>query len=109
MTAGFTAVDLATPTDYTSYHCVSAGQIRRLSSEHQLGYELWPTDTFEQGEPDPRNPVHFDLVVAVMLPGELKDRTGSPAERRDLRRRLLSRFSPLLDSLSGPYPLYPDA
>ncbi len=94
---------LAVGTRYTSYYTVGASMLR------DLGYEMWATDTSTDGEPDPTNPVHFDIVIQRDIPFEaLADRTGSPAQRRDLRNRFLPELERLLDRLDGPQPLADD-
>jgi hypothetical protein len=73
----------------------------------ERGYELWPTETFTNGVPDPNNPVHFDIVVIRGLAlSDIADRTGSPTQRRHLRSGLLSDFTRLLEQLRGPHPLF---
>lgn len=108
LTATCAPSQLAEGTEYTSYYTVSAGALRQLSADLGLGYELWPTDTCAFGDPDPRDPVHFDVVVAVIPPDDVADRSGTPTQRRVLRQRLLPRFAPLLDALDGPHPLTGD-
>jgi hypothetical protein len=101
--AGWTPGRLAAGTRYTSYYTVGA------STVHDLGYEVWATDTFTEGEPDPTNPVHFDIVIQRNIPLDvLADRTGTPAQRRDLRNRFLPELERLLGRLDGPRPLDDD-
>lgn len=100
VTAGWTPSQLAAGTRYANYHAIAASKVR------DLGFWLWPTDTFVHGVPDPRNAVHFDIVVARGLTREdLALRTGQPAERR-LRRRFLPTFTQLLGELDGPHLLH---
>lgn len=100
ITESWTPARLAAGTRYTSYHLIEAAILR------ELGFELWPTDTFTSGQPDDTNPVHFDIIVERDLAMDaLDDRTGSPAQRRALRTRFLPAFEPLLDRLQGPQPL----
>lgn len=65
------------------------------------GYLLLPTAVFQDGQPDPRNDVHFDLVVLAGVglppPGML----GSKAERAAARAELLPEFEQAL-GLLGP-------
>jgi hypothetical protein len=94
---------LGVGTRYTSYYTVGVNTIRGL------GYEVWATDTFTGGEPNPTNPVHFDIVIRRGFPlDDLADRTGSPARRRSLRSRFLPDLERLLDGLDGPRPLADD-
>lgn len=54
---GWSAARLAEGTRFRAYRCVRA---RVLLS---AGYELWPTAISDDNGPDPRNEVHYDLVV----------------------------------------------
>lgn len=100
LTDAWTPRRLSMGTRYASYHTVEASTVRRL------GYEMWPTDTFTNGVPDPNNPVHFDIVILRELaPSDIADRTGTPAQRRALRNRLIPAFERLLGRLQGPRPL----
>lgn len=105
--AGYGIPDLAAGTGYTSYHALALPDLRNLPGKHRHSYELWPTATIG-GRPDPRDPVHFDLVIAVLPLAEVAARTGSPEQRRELRRKLLPRFVPLLAAFQGPYPIPSD-
>jgi hypothetical protein len=70
------------------------------------GFDLWPTEVFVDDVPDPRNPVHYDLVVAAgpnLVPEAIF--TGTPAERRGARTALLPRFQRALDRLGEPVEL----
>jgi len=74
---------------------------RRLF-ELEAGYLLWPTETFVAGVSDPRNEVHYDLVVALgpnLIPPDMTAPT--PAGRRAARATLRPLFEALLDAL-GP-------
>lgn len=94
---------LALGTHYSSYYTVEAHAVR------ELGYEIWPTDTFTIEAPDPNNPVHFDIVIVRNLShGDIADRTGTVTQRRALRNRFLPAVEPLLDRLQGPRPLSDD-
>lgn len=99
---GWTPQRLAAGTRYASYHVIEAAAVR------ELGFDLWPTETFTNGQPDPRNPVHFDIVVVRDVPmSDLAARTGTPAQRRALRLRFLPEFQRLLERVEGPWPLEP--
>jgi hypothetical protein len=67
------------------------------------GYALWPTETFVDGVPDPRNEVHYDLVVAsgpdLFDPGDL---AGTTATRAAARNRLRPLFEQVLVLLGEP-------
>ena len=100
ITERWTPARLASGTRYNSYYLIPARTVR------DLGFELWPTDTFTDGQPDTTNPVHFDIVVLRGLDmDDVRDRTGSPAERRALRSRFMPPFERLLGQLQGPRPL----
>ncbi|MPZ74399.1 MAG: hypothetical protein GEU74_14440 [Nitriliruptorales bacterium] len=101
-TDGWSPAALAAFTGYDTYHVTTGATIQAL------GYELWPTDIVDEfGEPDPRNAVHFDLVIARDLTAtELADRTApDPDARRTLRAWFIPAVLPLLDALEGPMPL----
>lgn len=59
MTDLWTPLRLAEQTGFRQYRISPAGRLLAA------GYELWPTETFVAGIPDPRNEVHHDLVVAA--------------------------------------------
>jgi hypothetical protein len=70
------------------------------------GYELWPTEVFVDDVPDPRNDVHYDLIVAArpdLIPDELI--SGDKATRREARGRLAPRFEAVLEFLGDPIEL----
>lgn len=73
----------------------------RATALLDAGYLLLPTAVFQDGQPDPRNDVHFDLVVLAAAglppPGML----GSKAERAAARGELLPEFERVLELL-GP-------
>jgi hypothetical protein len=97
---GWTPEQLAAGTRYANYHVIEAAVV------HELGFDLWPTETFANGHADPRDPVHFDIVVVRDVPlRDLAERTGSPTQRRALRLRFLTEFQRLLERLEGPWPL----
>ncbi len=81
----------------------------RLTPAHVIndaGYELWPTEVFVDDTPDPRNEVHYDLVVAAG-PGLIASAliTGNKAERRLARATMAPRFERLLEVLGEPLEL----
>jgi len=85
---------LAHNTGFTRYRVVQAAVLLAA------GFTLWPTEILIDGVPDPRNDVHYDLVVAAgpaLIPGTLI--TGSPAERRAARSELAPRFERIIGVL----------
>lgn len=71
------------------------------------GYPLWPTEVFVDDVPDPRNEVHYDLIVAAgaaLIPDDLV--TGDKATRRAARALLAPRFETVLALLGEPIPLH---
>ncbi len=72
------------------------------------GFDLGPPEVFIDDVPDPRNPVHYDLVIAAgsnLVPDAIF--TGTPSERRTARAALLPTFQPALDLLGPPVDLGP--
>ena len=70
---------------------------RCLSAVIDAGYELWPTEVFVDDTPDPRNDVHYDLVVAAgpgLIDPDLV--AGDRAARRAARQALAPRFEHVL-------------
>jgi hypothetical protein len=93
-------VRLARDTGFTRF------RFARAAALIAAGFTLWPTEIFTDGVPDPRNEVHYDLVVAAgpaLIPSTLI--TGTPAERRTARRELLPRFEHVLSVLGEPHEL----
>jgi hypothetical protein len=91
---------LAEDTGFRSY------RLCRSSTLTEAGYELWPTEVFVDDTPDPRNAVHYDLIVAVgsdLIPGDLV--SGDKAARRAARALLAPRFRAVLALLGDPIPL----
>jgi hypothetical protein len=78
----------------------------RASALTDAGYDLWHTEVFVDGVPDPRNEVHYDLIVAAgtgLIPTELV--AGSRAERRAARAALAPHFEAALALIGDPVPL----
>jgi hypothetical protein len=75
----------------------------RVSALTGAGYDLWPTDVFVDGVPDPRNEVHYDLIVAAG-PGLVSTGlvAGTKAERRAARAVLAPHFEAVLALLGDP-------
>jgi len=55
----WTPVRLARDTGFTRYRVIRAAALLAA------GFTLWPTEIFIDGVSDPRNDVHYDLVVAA--------------------------------------------
>jgi hypothetical protein len=100
VTPEWTPARLANNTGFRSYrHCPA-------SVLTDAGYDLWPAEVFVNNVPDPRNQVHYDLIVAAgpsLLSAELF--TGSKAERRAARTTLAPRFETVLALLGDSVPL----
>lgn len=96
MTDVWTPLRLAEQTGFRQYRISPAGRLLAA------GYELWPTETLVAGIFDPRNEVHYDLVVAAgpsLIPAGMT--ASTPAARRAARALLLPQFQALLQML-GP-------
>ena len=65
------------------------------------GYLLLPTAVSQDGQTDPRNDVHFDLVVSAAAGLPPRGMLGSKAERAAARAELLPAFVKL-HALLGP-------
>jgi hypothetical protein len=100
VTADWPPARLAQNTGFASYRLAPAGVLTAA------GYELWPTEVFIDDVPDPRNEVHYDLVVAAgpgLIPGDLV--AGDKAGRRAGRAQLAPRFEAVLTLLGDPITL----
>lgn len=100
VTAEWTPRRLAVDTGFRFY------RLARAETAVSAGYDLWPTEVFVDDVPDPRNEVHYDLVVAAgpgLIPTELL--FGSRAERREARDRLRPLFESVLALLGDPFPV----
>lgn len=95
MTAQWPAERLAAGTNYRRCRRV------RASVLIDAGYLLLPTAVFQDGLPDPRNDVHFDLVVLAAAGLPPPGMSGSKAERGTARAELLPAFERVLELL-GP-------
>lgn len=94
---------LAEQTGFRQYRLVRATGL--LSA----GYVLWPTSTFVDDMPDPRNTVHYDLVVDAgegIVPRAIF--LGTPAERRVARASLVPKFQKALELFGEPLALDED-
>lgn len=97
VTPTWTPARLATDTGF------SQCRIARASVLLDAGYEIWPTEVYVDDVPDPRNEVHYDLVVATG-PGLIPATIGSTnkAERRTARDELAPSFERVLALLGDP-------
>ena len=96
----WTPARLAEGTGFVRYRTAQAEVL--LSA----GFDLWPTEVFVDDVPDPRNPVHYDLVIGAgpsLVPDAI--RTGTPSERRAAHGGLLPVFQRALDLLGPPLEL----
>ena len=94
VTTDWSPVRLAEDTGFRQY------RLCRASALHNAGYELWPTEIFVDGVADPRNEVHYDLIVAAgpaIIPSDLM--AGDKAARRAARAELAPRFEAALSLL----------
>ncbi|MGH9056069.1 MAG: hypothetical protein ACRDYY_09455 [Acidimicrobiales bacterium] len=100
VTPEWTPRRLAIDAGFRSYRL---GRAATLASD---GYELWPTEVFVDDVPDPRNEVHYDLIVASgpdLILAELV--SGAKAARREARKLLRPLFGHVLALLGDPLPL----
>ena len=100
VTPEWTAGRLAVDTGFRFY------RLARAATLVSAGHELWPTEVFVDDVPDPRNEVHYDLIVAAgpgLVPAELV--AGTKAGRREARERLRPLFERILVLLGDPLPL----
>jgi hypothetical protein len=61
-------------------------------SRHYRGHQLWQTEIFRPAEPDPRNAVHYDLIVAHgrhLIPETMESGTKTEREAARTQRRPL--------------------
>lgn len=92
---------LAEGTRFTTFRTARASEL--LSS----GFEVWPTATFNDGIGDPRNEVHYDVIVAAgpdLVPVE-ELRSPVKLVRHAARDRLRPLFERVLSLLSSAQPL----
>jgi hypothetical protein len=95
VTASWPPERLAAQTRYRSYRI--AGATTLLAA----GHSLWPTEVYDGDVPDPRNEVHYDLIVLAAPDLNLAEFAGSKAERAVARARLAPAFESVL-ALLGP-------
>jgi len=92
VTPSWTPARLAEGTRFSAYRTV------RASALHDAGFEVWPTATFTDDIADPRNEVHYDLIVAAgpgLVPVE-ELRSPVKAVRQAARHRLRPRFEAVM-------------
>ena len=99
ITQTWTPSRLAEGTNYHQYRQVAA---QVLTS---AGYQLIPTAVFDDNGPDPRNEVHYDLIVAAGSYLNLGELAGPPATRKVARVRLAPAFRAVLALLGDPVTL----
>jgi len=100
VTETWTPARLAERTGFRRYRLAKAVALL------EAGLALWPTEVFIDDVPDPRNDVHYDLVVAAgprLVAGSLF--AGTPAERRAARAVLVPVFEDALALLGPPMEL----
>jgi hypothetical protein len=95
VTAAWPPERLAAQTRYRSYRIAGAATLLAA------GYPLWPTEVYDGDVPDPRNEVHYDLIVLVAPDLNLVQFVGSKSERAAARARLAPAFESVL-ALLGP-------
>lgn len=86
---------LAAQTRYRSYRVAGASTLLAA------GYLLWPTEVFDGEVADPRNEVHYDLIVTAGPDLHLEQFAGPKTERAAARARLAPAFEAVI-ALLGP-------
>jgi hypothetical protein len=97
ITPVWTPVRLADGTGFSRYRTVRAEVLAAA------GVALWPTEVFVDDVADPRNEVHYDLVVAAgkdVIPVELA--APDKRTRAEARNRLKPMFETVLNLLGEP-------
>jgi hypothetical protein len=100
ITPEWTPRRLGVDTGFRSY------RLARAATLASAGHDLWPTEVFVDDVPDPRNEVHYDLIVASgpdLIPAQLL--SGSKAARREARELLRPLFERVLGLLGASVPL----
>lgn len=102
ITKEWTPTRLAEGSGFTRYRLVRASVLATV------GVELWPTEIFVDDVPDPRNEVHYDLIVAAS-PRLIPEGFTSPDKgvRRAARAQLAPRFEAVLALLGEPITIDP--
>jgi hypothetical protein len=95
VTASWPPERIAAQTRYSSYRLAGASTLLGA------GYPLWPTEVFDGDVPDPRNEVHYDLIVVAASDLHLDEFAGSKGERAAARSRLTPAFQSVM-ALLGP-------
>jgi hypothetical protein len=86
VTDAWTPSRLAGGTRYRRYRLASASTLAGA------GYPVWPTEIFDGDVADPRNEVHYDVIVASGSELRLAELAGSRSERASARERLAPAF-----------------
>jgi len=100
VTERWTPARLAEGTGFRAYRVAGAGALV------SAGHEIWPTEVFVDDVADPRNEVHYDLVVAAgpgLVTADLV--SGDRATRRAARGRLRPAFERAMALFGDPLPL----
>ena len=95
VTASWPPERLAAQTHYRSYRIAGASTLLAA------GYPLWPTEVLDGETPDPRNEVHYDLIVLAGPDLHLEQFAGTKPDRAAARARLAPAFESLV-ALLGP-------
>jgi hypothetical protein len=93
ITSVWTPARLAAGTSFRTYRTVHA------STFYGAGHEVWPTATFTDDVADPRNEVHYDVIVAAgpdLVPVD-ELRSASKGVRQAARARLRPMFEGILE------------
>ncbi|WP_300403317.1 hypothetical protein [Nocardioides sp.] len=99
VTDDWTPQALAEGTRYASYRLVEAAKLI------DAGFLIWPTDVFNDGQEDPRNEVHFDVIVAWEGVAREEFASTDKKVRAQARDRLRPAFEELLSLLGEPQSL----
>lgn len=99
VTDDWTPKTLAEGTRYASYRLVEAAKLLKA------GFLIWPTDVLVDGEPDRRNEVHFDVIVALEDVAREEFASRDKKIRAQATERLRPAFELLLGLLGEPQPL----
>lgn len=101
ITKHWTPQRLAEGTRYEQYRAADPSVL------HSGGFELWPTAVFgEDGEPDPRNEVHLDLVLDRIHLVDLQEIILRRPGRRAVRAKFKPRLELLVSLLGEPLSLH---
>jgi hypothetical protein len=93
ITGDWTPARLAEGTRFRAYRTVHA------STLYDAGYEVWPTATFTDDIADPRNEVHYDVIVAAGPDLVPVDELRSPS--KNVRQLARARLRPMFERTLG--------